>query len=226
VVVQSEALFWVIEVALMAVAVLVGLVAGVVAFSAVVRGQGRGYRPAGLTTAVLVAVFGAGIAGIPALWSATDRARPSPPLDLLPTVTVLPGVAAALVGAVVAWSVTDSLPPRLVVMQPGRTRSMRWELEHVADRGLQGRFFVLTPPGARFPELTRRATVLADRIYGWHPPSWSEFLGELAEVGLVVGSDPGPGAVIGFRGDGGGIVVARDLHDPLDFADAMLQHAG
>jgi hypothetical protein len=389
VVVEPEALFWAVVVALMLATVLLGLAAGVVAISAVARGQGRGYRPAGLAVGVLAVVVGAGGAATVALAGVLDTGRPSPLLDVLPILGVVPISGAALLGAVLVWLGANALPARLVrrpgmrprrhrygvwslltvpltigfaawvwwstddfslalrvvllgaavgialrrlerrlgaqlpavppdtgghvlylrpfrtegraqfqlpsrradatgqgsrrwvpldeflvrgagerlgpvialgnpteflppggatrvylsddrwqeelagladraaliVMQPGRTRSMRWELEHVVGAGLHGKFFVLTPPRPRFPGLTRRATALMDWVYGWRPPSWPEFLGELADVGLDAGAaDPGPGAVIGFRSDGSGVVVARDLAAAPDFADAMLQH--
>jgi hypothetical protein len=114
----------------------------------------------------------------------------------------------------------------LIVMQPGRTRAMRWELEHVAGHGLRGRFFVLTPPRRRGSAVRARFRALTDRIAGWDPPTWAEFARELGAAGLPVRcAEPGPGAVIGFDAAGGAVVVAGDLRDPADFAAAMLRHA-
>jgi hypothetical protein len=35
---------------------------------------------------------------------------------------------------------------RIILIEPGRTESMRWELQHIAGNGLQTKLFILTPP--------------------------------------------------------------------------------
>jgi hypothetical protein len=389
-VVGSEVLFWSLAALLLVAAIGLVLVAAVFGNAAVVRGQGRGYRGAELTVAVVAVIAAAGALPVVLVLQGLDPSASSPPTDLLPIVVPSLGAVGTVAGGVLAWLVAMALPARLVrrpglrprrhryrvwsdvvivaavgatvwaflaetlstairvvlmgsiaavglrrlerrfgaqlpavppglhghvlylrpfrtetralfrlplrdaeatgngvrslvpldeflvrgtgerlgdvvalgnpteflppggalrvylsdddwqgelagladraaliVMQPGRTRAMRWELEHIAGHGLRGRFFVLTPPRYRGSGAWARLRVATDRLNGWDPPTWPEFARELAAAGLPVRcADPGPGAVVGFGDDGAAVVVARDLRAPADFADAMLRHAG
>jgi hypothetical protein len=114
-----------------------------------------------------------------------------------------------------------------IVMQPGRTQSMRWELRCIAALGLQRKLFVLTPPQRRYSVLWRRFIPTIDRLYGWDPPTWLEFVHELRSLGFTVTCpDPGPGAVINFDDHRAAVIIAQRLKNPEEFADAMLRQTG
>lgn len=388
-VIESESVFWALVAALFITFVLLMLIASAFGYSAVVRGQGRGYRPAGLTIGMLLIVLTAVSVPIAVVARAVDLSRPSPTTDLLPIALVALGSGAAVVGAVVAWSLAVTLPSRLsrrpglrprryryqvwsyvalaltagaviwawlttnlsdtiriamigstltvglrwlesrlgsqlasvpaeisghvlylrpfrtesralfqlpndraqfsgqglrnwvtldeflvrgagerlgpvialgnpaeflppggatrvylsddawqeeladlavrasqIIMQPGRTQSMRWELRYIAAMGLQTKLFIFTAHH-RSALLRHLIVPIMDRLNGWDPPTWPEFTQELNAVGLTVRcGDPGPGALVGFDGAGTAVVIARNLKDPEDFADAILRHAG
>jgi len=126
-----------------------------------------------------------------------------------------------------AW--TDELArladsARFIIIEPGRTESMRWELQYIVHRGLQTKLFILTPPGRRALRWTRRLLAIMDRLNGWQPATWSEFAAELRAVRLdLVPDDPGWGAVVTFRRDGSSVVLARGLTMPARYADVLLK---
>lgn len=388
-VIESVSVFWALVAALFITAVLLVLIAGVFGYSAAVRGMGRGYRPAGLTIGMLVIVLAAASVPVVAVARAVDVSRPSPSTDLLPITLWAFASGAAVVGAVLAWSLAIALPSRLsrrpglrprrhryrvwsyvaialtvagvicawpteslsttikigmvgstltvglrrlerrlgsqiaarpaevaghvlylrpfrtegralfrlpndraeftgqglrsgvtldeflvrgaaerlgpvmalgnpaeflppggatriylsddawpeelanladgasqIVMQLGRTQSMRWELRYIAAKRLQTKLFIFTAPHHRYAMLWRLIEPIIDRLNGWDPPTWSEFTQELTAVGFTVRcADPGPEALVGFHADGTAVVIARHLKDPKDFADA-LRHTG
>ena len=113
-----------------------------------------------------------------------------------------------------------------IVMEPGRTRSLRWELAYIAQHGLQTRLFIVTPPYARRWALQRWVLRLMDLLNGWHTVTWSEFAEELRTAPLEAPSDdPGPGAVISFSADGSPIVLATDLKTPTAFVDVIARRS-
>ena len=98
-VVELERAFWAVEPVLIASFLLV-LIASAFGYSAIVRGQRRGYRPAGLTIGVLLIVLAAtGVANV-VVERAVDLSRPSPETDLLSDASVALDSGAAAVGAV------------------------------------------------------------------------------------------------------------------------------
>lgn len=116
---------------------------------------------------------------------------------------------------------------RAIIIEPGRTESMRWELQYIAEHRLQTRLFILTPPQHRAARLFRRVISMVDRLTGWYPVTWPEFVDELRKARLDLRpEDPGRGAVVTFRDDGTSVVRARGLATPAQYADAILGSDG
>ena len=114
---------------------------------------------------------------------------------------------------------------RALVMEPGRTKNLRWELEYVARERLQSRLFVITPPSSRSGRWTLPMTRAMDTLTGWHNVTWDEFVTELKQAELVMtGDDPGPGAVVSFDRDGSSVVLARGLRTPAEFVAVIAGH--
>jgi hypothetical protein len=115
---------------------------------------------------------------------------------------------------------------RALVMEPGRTKNLRWELDYIATEGLQTRLFIVTPPLLRWGRGMQMTTRMMDALTGWQTITWSEFAEELRTVGLfLTGSGPGPGAVVSFDGAGSPVVVARGLRTPAEFVDVIAARA-
>jgi hypothetical protein len=111
---------------------------------------------------------------------------------------------------------------RIIVIEPGRTESMQWELQYIARQGLQTKLFILTPPRLR-AVWSRALLPVLDRLNGWRPLTWPEFSAELGAVRLdLVPDDPGGGSVITFRQDGSSVVLACGLQTPTQYADVLL----
>jgi hypothetical protein len=80
---------------------------------------------------------------------------------------------------------------RIIVIEPGRTQSMQWELQYIARQGLQTKLFILAPPRLR-AVWSRTLLPVLDRLNGWRPVTWPEFGAELRAVRLdLVPDDPG-----------------------------------
>ena len=111
---------------------------------------------------------------------------------------------------------------KVILLEPGRTHSLRWELDYISTHGLQTRLFIMTPPYRRRWWWWRMATRVFDVLNGWHAVDWGEFAAELRTAGLEVSSeDPGHGAVISCRADHSSIVLARALTTPTQFVDVI-----
>ena len=76
---------------------------------------------------------------------------------------------------------------RIILIEPGRTDSMRWELQYIARRGLQTKLFILTPPRSRVAVWSRPLLSWLDRLNGWRPLTWPRFAAELRGVQLDLG---------------------------------------
>jgi hypothetical protein len=137
VVVGSEVAFWVLMALLFVAAIAALLVGAVFTYSAVVRGQGLGYRPAGLAVGGVAVLLGG--AAIPVVVTAAqvDMSAPSPPTDLTPGLVVF---LAALTGAPVAvayWAVVTAALPSRLDRRPGlRTRRYRYRAWSYVVAGL------------------------------------------------------------------------------------------
>ena len=113
VVIESEGAFWVLM-ALLFVAGIAFLIAGLLfAYSAVVRGQGLGYRPTGLGVGAIAALVGGASIPVVGFAQQTDLSAPSPPTDTTAGVIVFLAFLAAAPAAVAYWAIVKALPSRL-----------------------------------------------------------------------------------------------------------------
>jgi hypothetical protein len=72
-----------------------------------------------------------------------------------------------------------------IVMVPGRTASVKWELEYIAEKKLWSKLFIVT----------RRPVKPGSSI------AWSAFARDLNAIGLRAGDDPGLDVIVGFSPD-------------------------
>jgi hypothetical protein len=124
-----------------------------------------------------------------------------------------------------------ALRAAVVVMEPGDTRWIEWELAMIRELGLEPRFFVVTPPGGdlRWNQLYRRVghAVLAivARLSRSTPPTWQGFSARLRNAGFEPPpEDPGPGCVLAVGGSR--VVLLRaGLTTSDEFVGTILAHA-
>jgi hypothetical protein len=151
------------------------------------------------------------------------------PQDVLP-----PGGATRLYLADDAWQETlKTLAVRaaVVVMEPGGTRWIEWELGMIRELGLQARFFIVTPPGGdlRRNQLYRRVghavVSIVARLSRSTPPTWQAFSARLRNAGFEPPPhDPGPGCVLAVSGSR--IVLLRaGLTTSDEYVTTILAHA-
>jgi len=151
------------------------------------------------------------------------------PQDVVP-----PGGATRLYLDDDAWQErlkTLAVRAAVVVMEPGDTRWIEWELGMIRELGLQPRFFIVTPPGGdlRWNQLYRRVghAVLAivARLSRSTPPTWQGFSARLHNAGFQPPpEDPGPGCVLAVTGSR--IVLLRaGLTSSAEFVATILAHA-
>jgi hypothetical protein len=116
---------------------------------------------------------------------------------------------------------------RSIILEPGRTGPLRWELECIVQKGLQTRLFIVTPPspGRWLGSWNTRLIRMMDALNGWHDVPWPEFVRELADVGLYLAAEtPGPGAVITFTPSCSEVVLAQGVTTPAQMVDAIGAH--
>jgi len=119
----------------------------------------------------------------------------------------------------------------VVVMEPGDTRWIEWELGMIRELGLQPRFFVVTAPGGdlRRRQLYRRVghavVSIFARLSRSAPPTWQGFSARLRNAGFEPPpEDPGPGCVLAVAGTR--VVLLRaGLTSSDEFVAAILAHA-
>ena len=106
---------------------------------------------------------------------------------------------------------------RCIVVMAATSEHVLWELAQIRSMGLQQRLFVLTKP-----KLVRKTRAVA----------WGTFAAALRQADYEsCGEDPGPGAAVGFDGDGQAVVLKRDAKSAAETVDALcsrleLLHAG
>jgi hypothetical protein len=106
-----------------------------------------------------------------------------------------------------------------IVMVPGDTAAIDWELRTIVEERLQLRLFIITAPRRRpkgYHVLARHGLLwirAVARLSDWHTTTWAAFAGHLAAAGLRPGGDPGPGAVLGFDDAGRQVVLGQGMHD-------------
>jgi hypothetical protein len=114
---------------------------------------------------------------------------------------------------------------RAIVMEPGRTESLHWELEYIETGQLQTRLFLVTPTQGtrgRGMALTR----IVDALTGWQTITWREFAQELSTVKLfLTGDSPRPVSVVSFDGNGSSVVLAQGLRTPAEVVDVIAARA-
>lgn len=119
----------------------------------------------------------------------------------------------------------------VVVMEPGDTRWIEWELGMIRDLGLEPRFFIVTPPDPdlRWYRLFRRVNhafvPIVARLSRATPPTWQAFSTRLRSAGFEPPpDDPGPGCVLAVD-DGLSVVLVRaGLTRSDQFAGTILAH--
>lgn len=91
----------------------------------------------------------------------------------------------------------------VVVMEPGDTRWIEWELGMIRELGLEQRFFVVTPPGGElrrhqlYQRIGRTVLSIIARLSRSTPPTWPGFSTRLRNAGFEPPpGDPGPGCVL------------------------------
>jgi len=150
------------------------------------------------------------------------------PQDVLP-----PGGATRLYFDDSAWQEElKALAVRaaVVVMEPGDTRWIEWELGMIRELGLESRFFVVTPPGGdlRWYQLYRRVShavlLIIARLSRSAPPTWPGFSARLRNAGFEPPpEDPGPGCVLAVGGTR--VVLLRaGLTTSDEFVGTILAH--
>lgn len=111
---------------------------------------------------------------------------------------------------------------RAIVLIPGSSDALRWELRTLLDAGMAAKSFVLVGSDA-FQSST---LWWVGRLYGWRNPDWSAFRGLLQASGYRVPPDaPRPYSVLGFDKAGRGRWLAEGTAvAPELYAAAMITH--
>jgi hypothetical protein len=120
-----------------------------------------------------------------------------------------------------------------IVVELGKSQSLRWELENLRRQGLQKKLFVVTQPSHDGAKFAWAFWGMIYRLKGIRSVTWREFAGDLSVLGYVLDfEDPGPGSVIGFDGNSRGILLTTQAELPEDFVRPMIawiereEHAG
>lgn len=100
---------------------------------------------------------------------------------------------------------------RCIVMMAASSENVLWELGQIRSMGLEQRLIVLTRP-----KLARKTKTEA----------WAPFAAALQQAGYQsCADDPGPGAAVGFDGNGHAVVLRRDARSAAETVDALCNSA-
>ena len=111
---------------------------------------------------------------------------------------------------------------RAILMQPGDSSSLSWELAMIRAEGIQPRLFVVSAPKRRSSIWSRSWWVLVFRLAGYRYPRWADFATRLREAGFDPGSqDPGLGSVVSFDAHGRRVDIAHGLNNPERIAQCV-----
>lgn len=150
------------------------------------------------------------------------------PLDFAP-----PGGAARLYVADDEWMTRFAeLAARAacLVAVPGDSAQLVWELARLRTLDLHQRLFVLTrppyveqtPAGIRVRRAWTRLWMKPPGMHDAAPIPWSTFAEALRSAGYdPAGTDPGPGALVGFDAEARAQVLGRDLRSATATVEAM-----
>jgi hypothetical protein len=93
-----------------------------------------------------------------------------------------------------------------ILVVPGPSNNLAWELAWIRSQRMHDKLFVLTHHGS-----------VAARFRQY----WDAFAVALASADFTPGSYPGPGAVVGFDGNGVARTLGRDARTPDDYVSVI-----
>jgi hypothetical protein len=108
-----------------------------------------------------------------------------------------------------------------VIMEPGATDSLQWELESILARSMHRKFFVVTLPQGKGTALFSGWLRLSQMLQGRKGARWSDFCSRLDAAGFNVCEDPGPGAVVGFDQQRNPLVLLSRGRTPTEFVETI-----
>jgi hypothetical protein len=114
-----------------------------------------------------------------------------------------------------------------IIMHPGSSLNVKWELQYIRRENLHQKLFVLTRPPARQYRVNWRRYLLLDLGNHGGTAPWCDYAAMFRETGYQLSDDdPGPGAVIGFDENAAGIVLTTNADLPYDFIKPIADWIG
>lgn len=106
---------------------------------------------------------------------------------------------------------------KFILLQPGDSQNLRWELEVIRQSGLMTKLFIPTPPA--IPLLPRWIMNVLNFLFGNPRLNWSKFNSDLSSLGYIpFENETGMnGMLITFSADGNAIILGTNLKTPIDY---------
>lgn len=109
-----------------------------------------------------------------------------------------------------------------IIMRPGDSDNLRWELVYIRDAGLCPKLMIVIPPLRRL--LDRIGGDRIGMLFDSTTKDWSKFTMVANSIALATGEFPGPGSVVTFDVTGEALTVAQGATKPEDYVEAILAH--
>jgi hypothetical protein len=103
-----------------------------------------------------------------------------------------------------------------ILMAPGRSDNLRWELRSIRSMGLHTKLFVLTSPAIKQHWYSIQWGRSGKR-------QWDDFTTELAASGFVASEYPGDGATVGFDEGGTAVMQGTGARTPAEYVSIIGQ---
>lgn len=116
----------------------------------------------------------------------------------------------------------------LIVMNPGESSNLAWELNFLRENGLHHKLLIWTPPDGAGPKwwiskLYARYLRWARRIPN---SSWQSFVATMSASGYPMPPEaPPPGSTVVIADNGSGLVITSGAKDPAEYLDAFQRWA-
>jgi len=109
-----------------------------------------------------------------------------------------------------------------IIMRPGDSDNLRWELVYIRDAGLCPKLMIVIPPLRRL--LDRIGGDRIGMLFDSTTKDWSKFTMVANSIALAAGEFPGPGSVVTFDVTGEALTIAQGATKPEDYVEAILAH--
>jgi hypothetical protein len=112
-----------------------------------------------------------------------------------------------------------------IIMQPGASKNLIWELQAIRATSAIEKFFIITSPPQKsgwWFSLSRKYYLMSNKAKEIKKTSWSEFVNILGKAGYTLNANEQiPGAIFAFDRNGLSILLKSYATSPVEYLNAM-----